>query len=478
MSEDSSTARMNAIATCNFDAAQMSAIKLVPRSVRRSQQAVRVAEAATAATRTRKIFQLPALLCCRLQKACATQQKQQLKHPQHHRALRELTPRVNQTLRGESPAPNWTYFLGSGADRAVIFFGEALTMSVAPDLAALYTKVAILEQQLALKDQELQLVKHAQALQLPGTVGLQALVPAQDRALRQRAAVVSVPPLDDDALLDKIFGLVGSGDYFYVAGVCRRWRGRYITHCYKAADEKLKAEATEEEEEDQNNQHSSKLRTGVASAVITADRLQMAFNDKLTVAQLRPQLFGHSVAQLSLEPITVFALAKQYDLSWDVEHCLWAVLEDRLDLVQWLRSRGCPWNIDHIFTRISSLRRVDVDMLKWLRTKTGAWAADRKASLLRAALQIEKYPAAEWLRQQGAAWPDSFRISKYWVVYTQPIVKYALDHGAAWGVWDCQKLLPATVEQHMLPCNQQLAKELLEWAHANGCPCTCGQAQS
>jgi hypothetical protein len=361
-------------------------------------------------------------------------------------------------------------------------------MSDAPEIAALRTEVAIIEQQLlhvnelrkcdakraaellAVKDDQLQFIKRAltQALQLPGALAAHAVMPAQNRAVRQRAAAVSVPPLDDDALLDKIFGLVGVGEYFYVAGVCRRWRGRYITLCYNAAAENL--------EEVDNDELSSKLRTSVASAVITADRLQMAFNDTLAVAQLYRGSFGRKVARYSLEPVVVFALAKQHDLRWDDQYCSCAAAENRLDLLQWLRSRGCPWDVDGMLAVMSRYGKLNRRaMLEWLQSRTRPWTGEEKSSLLWAAVQSRSYPDAEWLREQGAAWPNSFIPVINWVRWTQPMVKYALAHGAAWGDWDCQTLLPEAVEQHMCPRNQQRAKELLDWAHANGCPCTCGQ---
>jgi hypothetical protein len=364
--------------------------------------------------------------------------------------------------------------------------------SITPEAAALSIKVAVLEEQLLLKDQEPQLVKRslAHALQLPGAI--EALVPVQDRAVRQRTADVTASPLENDALLDKIFGLVGNGEYFYVAGVCRRWRGRYITLCYRAtakdlkedeAEEKAEAEAggeVDEEEKIERDERKSllqnKLRTGFAGAVTTAVRFQMALEDKLTVAQLQAGQFGNQVAYFSLEPVAVYALAKQYDLRWDADYCFWAAVTNKLDLLQWLHSRGCPWDIDSILLNMT-FRTLDLAVLKYLRNKTGPWAAARKAKLLQSAVQTGNFPAAEWLKEQGAAWPKSFQISPYWLVWTQPMVKYAIEHGAAWGDWDCQ-YLPETTEQQMSSSSQQRAKELLDWAHANGFPCTCGQAQA
>jgi hypothetical protein len=34
-----------------------------------------------------------------------------------------------------------------------------------------------------------------------------------------------------DKVIDTIFSFVGIGDYYYVAAVCRNWRGRYVTFC-------------------------------------------------------------------------------------------------------------------------------------------------------------------------------------------------------------------------------------------------------
>jgi hypothetical protein len=369
-------------------------------------------------------------------------------------------------------------------------------MSVAQEVATLQTEVAVLKQQLlhanelrkadaeraaellAVKDRELQSVNRyfTQALQLSRATGSQAPALSQDRAVRQRIESVSVPPVDDDMLLDKVFELVGPGDYFYVAGVCRRWRGRYMTLCYKAAAEKLE-EQDEEEEVEVEGDHSSKLRTSFASAVRTADRLQLALDDKLTIAQLQATDFGYTVSYHSLEPVAVYALAKQYDLPWEKRYCLWAALHNKMDLLQWLLRRGCPWNIDSILALIA-LRKLHLPLLKWMRTKSGPWAAELQAVLLRTAVRTEAFAAADWLREQGAAWPNSFQAgAPYWVEWTLPMVKYALEHGASWGEWKCEKFSPDMIEQRMDPDDRQHAKELLAWAHANGCPCTCGGAQ-
>jgi hypothetical protein len=41
--------------------------------------------------------------------------------------------------------------------------------------------------------------------------------------------------IDKDEVLDEIFSFVGCKEWAFVAGVCRRWRGRYFNMCVRAA---------------------------------------------------------------------------------------------------------------------------------------------------------------------------------------------------------------------------------------------------
>jgi hypothetical protein len=77
--------------------------------------------------------------------------------------------------------------------------------------------------------------------------------------------------LDKDELLDAVFSYVSVGDYFFAAGVCRRWRGRYIKLCYNeaAAD------------------RADKLCTTVRSICVTAARLKLAFRRGFEIEKLQ-----------------------------------------------------------------------------------------------------------------------------------------------------------------------------------------------
>jgi hypothetical protein len=53
-------------------------------------------------------------------------------------------------------------------------------------------------------------------------------------------------------------------------------------------------------------------------------------------------------------------------------------------------------------------------------------------------------------------------------------VQWALACGSGWADWKCEDY---AVDRYQRMHFKQQATELLEWAHANGCPCTCGHLQ-
>jgi hypothetical protein len=136
-----------------------------------------------------------------------------------------------------------------------------------------------------------------------------AVAASQGPCKRARAeSSVAASPLDNSEIFDAVFSYVGYGEYFYVAAVCRKWRGAYISHCHKFA----KANKTH------------KLRTKCRAIVVTAARLQLALNNGADVAQLSPSArewpysgkLGDAVVCWSLEPIAVLTLLRVYGYAW------------------------------------------------------------------------------------------------------------------------------------------------------------------
>jgi hypothetical protein len=95
-------------------------------------------------------------------------------------------------------------------------------------------------------------------------------------AKRQRmhdssSSCYEVSPLDKDDLLDQVFSFAGGGDHLYIAGVSRRWRGRYLKHCIISG----------------TSNYDKKFVTRHRSTLLSASRLQLALNSGLTIAEVR-----------------------------------------------------------------------------------------------------------------------------------------------------------------------------------------------
>jgi hypothetical protein len=288
------------------------------------------------------------------------------------------------------------------------------------------------------------------------------------------------PPLERPEILDIVFGYVGIGEYLFAAGVCRNWRGRYIKLCYnQAAAAAAAAKAAYNVKREKKVK--PKLFTSYKSAVITAPRLQLALQSSLRMADLQENesQFAEHIAKASLQTIDVLIVAKTYDLAWNVHLCNSAAASGQLQLLQWLRERLCPW--DESVVLENAALGGNVNMLIWMQQHTAPWSQVTLQRMLSAAAIALRLPAVKWVHQQGAVWPRSF-VGVDWLrgeyipaCWPVPIVKTVLATGdCTWAdvSWRCQKL---AAEEFTIEKYQLRAAQLLEWAHANGCPCTCAE---
>jgi hypothetical protein len=123
---------------------------------------------------------------------------------------------------------------------------------------------------------------------------------SQHRHQRARTETNSVPALARDEVLDTVFDFVGIGEYYYVAGVCRNWRGRYMTLCHKAT----------------TTPTPDCLSTTISRALITKARLQLAFDIGLTIDKLDTSKWwlAETIVGQSLQPEKVIKLARLYGM--------------------------------------------------------------------------------------------------------------------------------------------------------------------
>jgi hypothetical protein len=253
---------------------------------------------------------------------------------------------------------------------------------------------------------------------------------------RARPADDSCSPLLEDGILDAVFSYVGIGDNIYTGAVSRRWNGRYTKLCHN----------------NHREGKADKLITAHKSALLTAARLQLALKSSLTMATLEGNHKVRSyVALRSLEPIAVLTIAREHDVHWQWRpHDRLANLSaqyGKLKLLQWLHECGCPWKAREVC--LQAARSGNVDMLICLQQVTAAaWSHKLKRDMLFEAGWKNMGAAVQWLRQQGASWPNRFyaRVvtskEQRRVCWTARIVKWALDNGCTWGDWQCDQLRP------------------------------------
>jgi hypothetical protein len=286
-------------------------------------------------------------------------------------------------------------------------------------------------------------------------------------------------PLDKDEILDVVFSCVGIGEYFYAAGVSRRWRGRYIKLCYNKTAKK-----------------ENKLCTRYSRATVTAARLQLALDNNLTIAALEGSRGAYFGMAYSAEPIKTLTVARLRGITWNQKWCRVAAQRHNLELLQWLHSNGCPWSIDEVAS--AAVYKDNVDMLKWLHSVGPEWSYELKQHLLFAACLCDHISIATWLREQRAQWPRSFvellEREDYDEMYDNDCwsvsaVQLAMSNGCGWGAWRCRDLktlLFKCAETHECSdsahedadcsvewCHKKWAEQLFAWAHEHGCPCTC-----
>jgi hypothetical protein len=337
-----------------------------------------------------------------------------------------------------------------------------LSSVVASNAALLACKDELLgtkDELLASRAAELQ---RSQVLLQPSTAIPEVNLAAGDSSKRQRLHDSSVPPLDRDDILSHVFTFVGGGDHLYTGAVSRRWRDRYMQYCVQRRSKRQK-----------------KFVTRHRNVLMAESRLRLALSSGLTIEGWSFDTPSHAdlICKHSLEPEKVITLLRVHGVPWSSELCSGAAYFNKLTLLQWMHAHACPW-VEKMLLYFA-VARGSIAMLHWLLTVTSPWSSDVKQAMLSVAACENTLTAVQWLRSHGAEWPTSFLVqtkdadTKRRMCWSLSAVQWALAHGSGWREWKCEDYDAAkyrAVDQHQ-------ATDVLEWAHANGCPCTCGHAQ-
>jgi hypothetical protein len=250
--------------------------------------------------------------------------------------------------------------------------------------------------------------------------GVVATAQVQHRHQRARISADQTPVLGRNEVLDTVFGFVGAGDYYYVAGVCRNWRGRYMQLCRQATQDK-----------------NIRFNTSRKRTVVTAARLQLALDNGLAIDKLAHDESGLArvIAAKSLDAIAVLTLARVYGVQWSTHLTKYAAEHEQYELLHWLLKCGCPFKKCEID---ECAFRADLEHLKQLYEIFGPWSANLLKSLWCCAAASNKLDTIKWLREQGAQWPKSF---------------FNDSGNTPWGF--CRACMPCPYNQHLLLyCNK------------------------
>jgi hypothetical protein len=249
----------------------------------------------------------------------------------------------------------------------------------------------------------------------------------QHRLQRARFGKDAIPVLARDEVLDLVFSFVGIGDYYYVAGVCRNWRGRYMTLCHNKAVTTAKTDT-------------HKFHTLHSNTVMTESRLQLALDNGLTIERLRigSSPLADSIIVRSLEPMKVLTLARLYGIAWNDVLTQRAAETRQYELLKWLLKYGCPCDLDEVLDALRNNDNDDLEHMKQLRAIAGPWPSVQVNIMMRRAGRQDELDTAKWCHEQGAVWPDSFHDadeSPYGDCWSSRCVQWAIATGSTWLEW-------------------------------------------
>jgi hypothetical protein len=216
------------------------------------------------------------------------------------------------------------------------------------------------------------------------------------------------------------------------------------------------------------------------SVLMTESRLQLALSSGLIVTHWTFDTWSQAelLCKHSLEPTEVMTLLRLHGVPWSTLLCDGAAYCNKLSLLQWLHTHSCPWDTWELLNAASA--GGSIAMLEWLVTVTAPWSADLKQFMLNVAARFSRLAVAQWLKADGADWPAAFSVEcgydddRQKMCWSVSAVQWALSCGTGWLSWKCEDY---AADEYDNTSSKGNAVAVFEWAHANGCSCTCGHVQ-
>merc|ERR1711904_143097 len=237
-------------------------------------------------------------------------------------------------------------------------------------------------------------------------------------------------------LLEKVARAVPAGDRLCLRLVCKSWAaaGAEIA---PAAGEKPRPPG-------------KVTRAGWSDAAASVARAEMVLGgpeERKTKEKLKRGLCQSAAKGGQLE---VLQWARAHGCPWDEDTCIYAAANGHLAVLQWARAHGCSWNE---WACAMAARGGHVEVLKWLRAQGCPW---NEKTCLNAALNGH-LAVLQWARAHGCPWDEDTCTYAAWNGHLE-VLQWARAHGCP---WDAQTCANAAFNGHL---------EVLQWARAEGCP--------
>jgi hypothetical protein len=308
------------------------------------------------------------------------------------------------------PQPNCSSSSSNDLDSVMV---STRTTSTA-DAEQLQQQLAELEQRVASKDALIAQLRKKSAGSKGASNSNSSRGGKGSAKQQKRQHVDDTCALDKDEVLDDIFSFVGCKEWAFVAGVCRRWRGRYFSMCVKAA----RAEGPDV------HPCNTSYRSTWASRARFALALEYGMSvvteaDSDSDSDSNDNMFD-DVPVYSSEPIDVLTLARQHGAEWHKHMTTDAAFYGNARLLQWLILSGCPWSVPATATEAIRSHR-SRNMHDWLESSIIKPADKALSSMLMwEAAFASNAGVLNLFRRNGADWPDSFIVGRLHLSVIEP----------------------------------------------------------
>ena len=137
---------------------------------------------------------------------------------------------------------------------------------------------------------------------------------------------------------------------------------------------------------------------------------------------------------------------------WDMETCSWAAFHGHLEVLKWLRAKGCPWGAS---TRNWAARGGQLEVLQWMRDQDPPCPWDWQVCYH--AASAGNLEVLRWARSQGCPWDGRVPRAAARNGHLE-VLRYARSQGCP---WDKKVPRAAAGNGHL---------EVLRWLVKEGCP--------